>query len=112
MLVPTKAASTPAASMIFAWYALGVPSTASTRSCRAMAARSRAVTVSAISAPRARRLGHERLIATVEVDGVVPEQLALDRLGQIPRHHRLDGAREPALAMRVVGGVHEDAVAE
>src|SRR5438093_12721623 len=114
MPVPTNAASQPAASMIFAWKALGAPSTARTRSLRASRVRSfvegrgpRSGTIG--GRDDARRCAVE---ATVEAGGVVPEELALRRLWQIPRHHRVHRLWKPALAVRVVRGVHQDVLAQ
>src|SRR5439155_23027837 len=114
MPVPTNAASQPATSMIFAWKALGAPSTARTRSLRASRVRSfvegrgpRSGTIG--GRDDARRCAVE---ATVEAGGVVPEELALRRLWQIPRHHRVHRLWKPALAVRVVRGVHQDVLAQ
>src|SRR5438128_5055173 len=115
MPVPTNAASQPAASMIVAWKALGAPSTASTRSSRASSALSfvegRGAARSDTSCGRS---GTDRCLLepTVEARGVVPEELALDGLGQIPRHHRVHRLWKPAFSMRIVRGVHQDVLAE
>src|SRR5262245_38213863 len=47
-------------------------------------------------------------IAGVKLNGVVPEQLALGGLRQVPAQHRLDRLGKPALPMRVIGGIHQD----
>src|SRR5882724_2230182 len=115
MPVPANAASQPAASMILAWKALGAPSTARTRSSRASSALS---FVEGRGAARSDtiygRSGIDRcaLEPTVEARGVVPEELALHGLWQIPRHHRIDRLWKPALSVRVVRGVHQDILAE
>src|SRR4029450_5549107 len=51
-------------------------------------------------------------IAGVKLDGVVPEQLALGGLRQVPAEHGLSRLRKPALPMWVIGGVHEHILAE
>src|SRR5436189_119768 len=50
--------------------------------------------------------------ARVETHGVIPEELALAALGHVPREHALDGAREVALAVRIVGRVHQHVLAD
>src|SRR5207302_10601456 len=50
--------------------------------------------------------------AGVEAAGIVPQQLRLARLRQLPAEHDPGRFREMALAVRVVGGVHQDFVAE
>src|SRR5215475_10692147 len=114
MPVPTNAASQPAFSMMVACAALGIPRTARTRSSRTRSARSR---VEARAGPsgtcRARARGRRSAVeAAIEPRGIVPEELALLSLRQIPRHHGLDRLREPALAVRIVRGVHQDVLAE
>src|SRR5437870_1195376 len=115
MPVPTNAASQPAASMIVAWKALGAPSTARTRSSRASSALS---FVEGRGAPRSDTIGarsgadRRSLEPTVEARRVVPEELALHALRQIPRHHRVDRLWKPAFSMRIVRGVHQDVLAE
>src|SRR5512132_3500230 len=111
MPVPTNAASQPAASMIFAWKALGVPSTASTRSSRASNDRSLAEGRGAKRSGTGR--GYRRWSeAAVEPQRIVPEQLALRRLRQIPGHHRVHRFRKPAFAVRVVRRVHQNVFAQ
>src|SRR4030095_268499 len=51
-------------------------------------------------------------IAGVKLDGVVPEQLALGGLRQVPAQHGLHRLRKPAFPMWVIGGVHEHILAE
>src|SRR5262245_43106214 len=108
MPVPTKAASQPAASMIWAWKALGVPSTASTRSSRARSDRSREDARETWRSGTSWRRSSHWPEAAVEAQRVVPEQFALLALGQVPRHHRVHRFRKPALAVRIVGCVHQD----
>src|SRR2546427_307831 len=109
----STAASQPAASMIWAWKALGVPSTASTRSSRARSDRSRVDARGAVRSGTSRSRGGRRgREAAIEPERVVPEELALLALRQVPRHHRVHRLREPALAVRVVRGVHQDVLAE
>src|SRR5262249_23081379 len=113
MPVPTNAASQPAASMIWAWKALGVPSTASTRSSRARRERRRGDARGALrlgtSRSRGGRRGGE---AAIEPEGVVPEELALLALGKVPRHHRVHRPWKPALAVGIIRRVHQDVFAE
>src|SRR5262245_5222037 len=49
--------------------------------------------------------------ARVVADRVVPEELAPARLRHLPSHYDLDRVREMALAVRIVGGVHEHVLA-
>src|SRR5436309_1064123 len=113
MPVPTNAASQPAASMIWAWKALGVPSTASTRSSRASSDRSREdarrTWRTATSPGRRARRWRE---AAIEPQRIVPEQLAPHPFRQVPRHHRVHRLRKPALAVRVIRRVHQDVLAQ
>src|SRR4029450_8346317 len=113
MPVPTNAASQPAASMIWAWKALGVPSTASTRSSGARRARSRdaprGAARSGTSRSRGDRRGRE---AAIEPERVVPEELLLLALRQVPRQHRVHRLRKPALAVGIVRRVHQDVLTE
>src|SRR3989442_12059195 len=111
MPVPTNAASQPAASMICAWKALGVPSTASTRSSRARNDRSLEDGRGARWSGTGRR--YRRWSETaVKPQRIVPEQLALRRLRQIPGHHRVHRFWKPAFAVRVVRRVHQDVFAQ
>src|SRR5262245_7713997 len=112
MPVPTNAASQPAASMIWAWKALGVPSTASTRSSRARSDRSREDARDTWRSGTSWGRNSRWREAAVEAQRVVPEQLALLALGQVPRHHRVDRFRKPALAVRVVGCIHQDVLTQ
>src|SRR5213594_1797264 len=113
MPVPTNAASQPAASMIFAWKALGVPSTASTRSSRDRNDRSLAEGRGARRSGTGRGRGYRRWSeTTVEPQRIVPEQLALRRLRQIPGHHRVHRFRKPSFAVRVVRRVHQNVLAQ
>src|SRR2546423_948793 len=45
-------------------------------------------------------------IAGVEPDGVVPEQLPLGGLRQVPAQYGLHRLGKPALPMGVIGGIH------
>src|SRR4030095_5917333 len=113
MPVPTNAASQPAASMIWAWKALGVPSTASTRSSRARRDRRREDARGAARSGTSRSRGDRRgLEAAIEPQRVVPEELALLALRQVPRHHRVHRLRKPALAVGIIRRVHQDVLAE
>src|SRR5438105_3711801 len=99
--VPTKPASQPACSMTRASAAVGGCSTLRTRSRRASSSRRRS---------DFRLLA--KATARVEAHGVVPEELALAQLGHVPGEHFLDRLREMALAVRIVGGVHEHVLAD
>src|SRR2546428_4112132 len=113
MPVPTNAAWHPVASWIPAWKALGVPSTASTRSSGARSDRSLEDGRGARRSGTGRRRVYRRWSeATVESQRIVPEQLALRGLRQIPGHHRVHRFREPAFAVRVVRRVHQDIFAQ
>src|ERR1041384_7573880 len=99
--VPTKPASQPARSMMRASAAVGGCSTERTRSFRASSARSRRDFD-----------GLGEATARVEPHGVVPEELALACLGHLPGAHLLHRLREVALAVRIVGGVHQHVLAD
>src|SRR6476646_2728081 len=99
--VPTKPASQPACSMMRASAAVGGCSTVSTRSLRARSSR--------------RRFAFGLLAeatARVEPHRVVPEELALALLRHVPGEHLLHRFREVALAVRVIGGVHQHVLAD
>src|SRR3954469_6579488 len=91
--VPTKPASQPACSITRASAAVGGWSTERTRPLRARRSR--------------RRRDLLEATARVEAHGVVPEKLALPLLRHVPGEHLLHGFREVALAVRVVGGIHQ-----
>src|SRR5258706_7094940 len=96
--VPTKPASQPARSMMRASAAVGGCSTVSTRSLRASSSRS----LFALLEPG----------ACIEPHRVVPEELALAVLRHLPVEHHADRFREVALAVRIVGGVHQHVLAD
>src|SRR5215213_6462874 len=82
-----------------------------------MSCLSRVVARSAMALARHRFRGRRlwnglRVEPSIEGDGVVPEQLPLELVGHVPIHHRLDGLRKPALTMWVIGGVHQDSIAQ
>src|SRR5438874_9053382 len=87
--------------MMRASAAVGGCNTLSTRSLRARSSR------------RRRDLGLlVEATARVEAHGVVPEKLLLAPLGHVPGEYLLDRFRKMALAVRVVGGVHQDVFAD
>src|SRR3954464_3742481 len=96
--VPTKPASQPACSITRASAAVGGWSTARTRPLRARRSR--------------RRRDLLEATARVEAHGVVPEELALPLLRHVPGEHLLHRFREVALAMRIVGGIHQHVLAD
>src|SRR5207253_6654876 len=98
---PTKPASQPARSMMRASAAVGGCRTERTRSLRASSAR------------KDRDLAElAEATARVEAHGVVPEELALARLGHLPGEHLLHRLREMAFAVRIVRGVHQHVFAQ
>src|SRR5436190_1745325 len=91
--VPTKPASQPVRSMMRPSAAVGGCSTVSTRSLR----------------PRSSRSLLDLLEpgACIEPHCVVPEELALARLGHLPVEDHADRLGEMAFAVRVIGCIHE-----